>query len=166
MGLREPPKLAEAEGTCMLLEQEAQAAMIALHCDSTCSSLPFANMNQGLGKSYHPHCAEKDTRGMDSQDHIRCHPEALTPTPTPSWVPSRRCLCPHLCGSQPASAAGLLACGVSGPAGQQPPDPEPSWQSHQHVFCHSSPAGHSPPCRHHQWSPPGGKVQVSLSCWC
>lgn len=32
--------------------------------------------------------------------------------------------------------------------------PEPSWRCLLHAGCHSSLVNHSPPCKHHQWSPP------------
>lgn len=32
--------------------------------------------------------------------------------------------------------------------------PEPSWRCLQHAGCHFSLVNHSPPCKHHQWSPP------------
>lgn len=36
---------------------------------------------------------------------------------------------------------------------------EPSWRCLLHVDCHSSLVNHSPPCKHHQWSPP---VEIKL----
>lgn len=32
--------------------------------------------------------------------------------------------------------------------------PEPSWRCLLHAGCHSSLVNRSPPCKHHQWSPP------------
>lgn len=69
----------------------------------------------------------------------------------------------YLCVSQPAAAVCPLAYEGSQPDELLPPDPETFWQSRQHVWCHSSLAGRSLPCTHHQWFPPDGKGHVSLS---
>lgn len=77
----------------------------------------------------------------------------LRPAPQPTY----------LCVSQPAAAVCPLAYEGSQPDKLLPPDPETFWQSRQHVWCHSSLAGRSLPCRRHQWFPPDGKGHVSLT---
>lgn len=77
----------------------------------------------------------------------------LLPSPQPMY----------LCVSQPAAPVCPLACEGSQPAAPLPPDPGTFWQSRRRVWCHSSLAGHSLPCRHPQWFPPDRKGHVSLS---